>query len=150
MPFNYSIRLANKKDTNKCVSLSKNSWPTWWKNNERLGKKHIEDGINGKRCLVAISNNKIIGFCIWGIIWNKIHLQDIFVKEKYRKEGIATKLVKTMEEIAKKRGFKEIVSDTDFNNLKAISFHLKNGFKKVGVIKSNWDDIDSYVFSRKL
>src|SRR3989344_2412268 len=126
----YKIRTATNTDTIACINLSKMSWPTWWSKNERLGKKHIESCVKEKRCLIAITNSDVIGFLVWGNLWNKIHLQDLFVKEEYRKTWIGTKLIEQVIKIAKKGGFKEIISDSDISNKKSIDFHLKGGFKK--------------------
>ena len=146
----YKIRTAQKKDTISCINLSKASWPQWWSKNEKWGKKHIINCIKEKQCFVVILNHEIIGYLIFGTLYNKIHLQDIFVKEGYRREGIATKLLYTVERFAQRRDFKEIMSDCDISNKKSISFHLHNGFKKCGYIKQNWDDEDSYVFSKQI
>ncbi len=146
----YRIRIANEGDTIACINLSRASWPSWWHKNEMLGKRHIESCVKGKRCLVAVADNKIIAYVVWGDLWNKIHLQDIFVKEGYRKTGVGTKLIEQIIKIAKKRGFKEIMSDCDVSNKMSIAFHLKIGFKKCGIIKKNWDNEDSYVFSKKI
>jgi len=146
----FVIKIANKKDTNGCIKLSEDSWPEWWAKNETLGKKHIRECVKGKRCLIATANKEIVGFFVWGNLWNKIHIQGIFVKENYRKAGIATKFLEKATRIAEKQGFKEVISDCDISNKKSISFHLKNGFKKSGLIKKHWDNEDSYVFSKKI
>ena len=82
----HTIRLAGNKDTTDCIHLSKLSWPSRWRNNDKLGKQHIKDCVQGKRCLVAVKDSEIIAFLVWGTLWNKVHIQDIFVKEEYRKE----------------------------------------------------------------
>jgi len=146
----YELKIANKKDAVRCINLSKTSWPDWWSINEKAGKMHIRKCIEQKNALVATKNLEVIAFLVWGTIWNKIHVQDIFVKEKYRKAGIGTKLMEFAIQTARKEGFKEVVSDCDVSNKMAISFHLNNGFKKCGYIKNNWDNEDSFVFSKKI
>lgn len=146
----FTIRVANKKDEIDCINLSKISWPNWWSKNEKLGKEHIRICIKEKRCLVALKDGETIGFLVWGDLWNKIHLQDIFVKERYRRKGIGTKLINQTIKISKNRGFREIVSDCDTNNKISVAFHLSSNFKKCGFIKKNWDNDDSYVFSKSL
>lgn len=146
----YKIKLAGKKETAECIKMSRISWPDWWRDNERSGKKHIEDCVEAKRCLVAETDRGIIAFIIWGNLWNKIHLQDIFVKEKYRRSGIGKNLIEKAIEIAKKNGQKEVISDCDVGNKASVFLHLKNGFKKCGYIKNNWGNENSYVFSRKI
>jgi ribosomal protein S18 acetylase RimI-like enzyme len=112
-----SYIIADNKNTADCINLSKTSWPKWWKNNEILGKRHIKDCIQGKRCLIVKRDDAIIAFIVRGLLRNKIHIQDIFVQEEYRKDGIATELIQKVIKIAQKQGFKEIMSDTDVSNL---------------------------------
>jgi len=145
-----TLRIANEKDANDCIELSQNSWPDWRAKNKQLGINHIRDCIWGGRCLVVSENNEVIAFLVWGQLRNKIHIQDIFVKERYRKEWIATILMQEAIRIAKDQWFKEVMSDCDVSNKLAIIFHLKFGFKKCGHIKNNWDDEDSHVFSLKI
>jgi ribosomal protein S18 acetylase RimI-like enzyme len=100
--------------------------------------------------LVVIKDDETIGFLVWWKLWNKIHIQDIFIKEQYRKDWIATQLMQKVIEIGKKQWFKEIVSDCDTSNALAIKFHLNCGFIKNGLIKKNWDNEDSYTFVMKI
>ena len=146
----HRIRLANDNDLASCIDLSRASWPSWWSRNAALGKKHVRDCIQQQRCLVVTINNEIIAFLVWGTLWNKIHLQDIFVKDKYRKSGYGTKLIKLAVKMSREKGFKEVISDTDISNKRSIAFHLRNGFKKSGYIRKNWDNEDSVVFSKKI
>lgn len=141
------IRIAGKREAKSCINMSKTSWPDWWSKNGELGKRHIKDCVEGKRCLVAIIDLEIVAFIIWGTLWNKIHLQDIFVKEKYRRSGIGKSLVKKTIEIGKKGGYREVTSDCDVSNKASIRLHLKSGFKKCGYIENNWGNESSYVFS---
>ena len=145
----YKIRIGRDEDNRACIRLSRISWPDWWSENERLGKKHIRNCIHNKRCLVAVKDKEVIAFMVWGVLWNKIHLQDIFVEKEYRRCGIGSNLVQHLIKISKKEGFKEITSDSDVANKVALIFHLKNGFKRRGLIRNNWDNASSYVYAMK-
>lgn len=146
----YKIKIAGGKDAKTCVKLSMESWPEWWSRNMRPGEMHIKECIKQNRSLIAVSGGRVVAYCVWGRLWNKIHLQDIFVKEKCRRTGLASRLFENMKKIAKKQGIREIMSDCDIDNEASIGFHLKNGFKKCGYIKNNWARKDSLVFSMKI
>lgn len=60
-----------------------------------------------------------------------VYIEGIYVKPKYRKKGIAKKLVDFGEKWGKKRGAKEYGSDTEIINRNSIKFHKKIGFKEV-------------------
>jgi len=58
----------------------------------------------------------------------------IAVKSGYRRLGIATKLVETLLQEAKRQGLKVIVLDVYEKNLPALNLYRKMGFKEVGRI----------------
>lgn len=62
------------------------------------------------------------------------YVEGIFVKEQYRKKGIAKKLIDAGEEWAKKQGCKEIGSDTELHNKTSQVFHKKLGFKEDDIL----------------
>jgi L-amino acid N-acyltransferase YncA len=144
------VRPAKMGDIDSCVKLSEASWPEWWAGNYDLGEKHIRECVQAGRCLVAEDGEKVVAFIVWGTLWNKVHLQDIFVVDGLRGSGIGTSLVQEVEKIARSQGFKEIVSDCDTINRESIDFHIANGFEVSGLIEKNWDDDDSVTFSKKI
>ncbi|MBI5135512.1 GNAT family N-acetyltransferase [Candidatus Uhrbacteria bacterium] len=144
------IRYARSNDVAACIRLSKCSWPGWWANNTQQGSRHIRECIRGRRCLVAVSNREVIAYLVWGTLWNKIHLQDVFVQAPLRRHGVARALVEHVIAIAKRQGYREIMSDCDTINKPSIALHRRMGFGRCGRITKNWDNDDSYVFSKKI
>jgi aminoglycoside 6'-N-acetyltransferase I len=59
------------------------------------------------------------------------YLEGIFVKENYRKKGIAQELVFACEKWAQEHDCKEIASDCEIENELSYSFHLKSGFQEI-------------------
>ncbi len=62
------------------------------------------------------------------------YVEGIYVKPKYRKQGVAKELVQEAEKWAKKQGCTELGSDCYLNNTDSQKFHKNLGFKKAGVI----------------
>lgn len=62
------------------------------------------------------------------------YIEGIFVKDQYRKKGIAKKLIDAGEKWAKNKGCKEIGSDTELHNKTSQAFHKKLGFKEDGTL----------------
>jgi ribosomal protein S18 acetylase RimI-like enzyme len=100
---NIVIRQANKQDAEKLFELNEEF-------NEE-GKSTIDHIINSLEsnkheivCVVEL-NNEIIGFCCMQIvkslcyILNHVELTELFIKEAFRRKGLATKLIKYMENI---------------------------------------------------
>ncbi len=60
------------------------------------------------------------------------YVEGIYVKPKYRKQGVAKELIKHAEQWAKKQGCKELGSDAELRNTASQKFHENVGFKKAG------------------
>ena len=59
-------------------------------------------------------------------------LEGVFVREEYRRRGIAKALVKACENWAKESGCTEFGSDCEIDNLESQRFHEHIGFAEVG------------------
>ena len=59
-------------------------------------------------------------------------LEGGFVREEYRRQGIAKALVKACENWAKESGCTEFGSDCEIDNLESQRFHKRIGFAEVG------------------
>jgi aminoglycoside 6'-N-acetyltransferase I len=62
------------------------------------------------------------------------YLEGIFVKEEYRKIGVAKQLLSACEKWAKSKGCKEFASDVELENNVSLNFHLRNGFQEANRI----------------
>lgn len=62
------------------------------------------------------------------------YLEGIYVKEAFRRQGIARALSKAGEDWAKRQGCLEFASDTGVDNISSIQFHKKSGFKEANRI----------------
>lgn len=56
------------------------------------------------------------------------YLEGIYVKESYRKAGIASKLIQRAEQWAEENGSSQLASDVEIDNEQSIQFHKKSGF----------------------
>ncbi|MEH7385137.1 aminoglycoside 6'-N-acetyltransferase [Bacillus sp. JJ1521] len=62
------------------------------------------------------------------------YLEGIYVKEEYRRKGVAKQLLSACEKWAKNKGCSEFASDIELENGESLSFHLKNGFQEANRI----------------
>jgi len=106
---------------------------------EKIGKDYFKDKINGKKsiCLVAEIDNEVVGYLAGGIIkpysYRKIkkqsELENTLVKDSFRGQKIGEKLFKEFVKWSKKQGVKKIKVSASANNLRAIKFYERVGFK---------------------
>jgi len=62
------------------------------------------------------------------------YLEGLYVKEAFRKQGFAKKLVNVCETWAKKKGCHEFASDCELENDESLAMHLKLGFSEANRI----------------
>lgn len=62
------------------------------------------------------------------------YLEGIFIREEYRKQGYAKKMLSKCEEWAKEQGCSEFASDCELENEISIEFHIKMGFEEANRI----------------
>lgn len=95
---------------------------------------------NGVTCnyqpfnFIAKENDKVVGIITGHSYYNEVHIGDLIIFEEYRNKHIGTKLVKTVEEHYKNKGFENINVTT--YNFQAPEFYKKCGFE-VEFIREN-------------
>ena len=60
------------------------------------------------------------------------YLEGWYVEPSHRGKGIGKALIKAIEDIALKKGFKELASDAELENKSSIEIHKNIGFREVG------------------
>ena len=74
---------------------------------------------------VAKDDNKVVGIITGKSYYKEVHISDLIVLEEYRGNDLGTKLVKTVEDYYKGKGFKNI-------NLTTYEFQAPKFYKKCG------------------
>lgn len=110
----------------------------WVISNE--GTEYFEDAINNSITLVAICENKIVGYLIGSLntqntynIYAQAELDNMCILDQYRKLGIGSKLFNKFKEICIENNIKELKVVASYKNKNAISFYKKNGFEEADI-----------------
>jgi ribosomal protein S18 acetylase RimI-like enzyme len=64
---------------------------------------------------------------------NRLYISELWVDEKYRRQGIATSLMKMAKERAVEENFRIIYLETRSCNEHAIEFYISQGFRLIGL-----------------
>lgn len=89
---------------------------------------------DGETCLVAEDGDEIAGFALGTLIekrrsaWTYGYLVWLCVREGYRGEGVAERLMDRLTEIFIRDGARMLIVDTDADNEAALRFFEKHGF----------------------
>lgn len=62
------------------------------------------------------------------------YLEAVYVRDEYRRRGVARQLVRACEEWAKENGCVEFASDCELENRTSLAFHLNIGFEEANRI----------------
>lgn len=90
----------------------------------------------------------IKGFIQVTKLYENMDIVNIVVKENYRRMGIATKLFQYA--ISKFTDLKEVTLEVAVDNLPAISFYEKMGFKMLSIRKNYYKTSDAYLMKKEV
>jgi L-amino acid N-acyltransferase len=90
--------------------------------------------------LVAILDNKVVGFGTYGTFRHKVGYRftvehSVYVHKDFHGKGIGSVILQELIVIAKKQNLRTIIGVIDSENKGSIAFHQKLGFEIVGHIK---------------
>ncbi|MEB6342300.1 GNAT family N-acetyltransferase [Mammaliicoccus sciuri] len=156
------IRLANEEDLKDILYIYndaiKNTTAVYTYDETTLEERHkwfntkVE---NNQPVIVYEVDGQVAGFATYGSFrdWPAYQYtieHSIYVNPDFRRQGIASKLLLEIIDLAKKNGYKTIVAGIDGDNQGSIDLHKKLGFKysgkieKVGYKFDKWLDLDFY------
>jgi len=104
----------------------------------RLEKKYrgklFEDHIEEPRVFAAVLGGRQVGWIELGYDrWNnRMRVWEFLVQEEFQKQGIGTLLMNHGVKIAKEKGARMLVLETQTNNADAIDFYMNFGFEFIG------------------
>ena len=115
--------------------------------NELIGKFNYNlDSINSEFVRILVyESDKICGVLVYDLIYDRIEIEYIIVDKLYRRQGIATSLIKFMEDI---NSVKNITLEVRKSNDAAISFYEFLGFKKVAIRKNYYKNEDGILMMK--
>lgn len=95
--------------------------------------------------IVAKQNQEIIGFAGIIKIIDEVNIMNIVVRKDKRKEGIGSKLLNKIFEIAKEKNAQTITLEVNEKNLPAIRLYQKFGFEQTGLRKKYYHNMDNAI-----
>lgn len=103
-------------------------------------------------CLICEEAGTLIGFVSYSIIYDRAEIVDVYVDERYRRRGCASKLLNAVINECKKARCNNVTLDVNQLNQPAIELYRSFGFKVVakraGYYNNGQDD--AYVMDLEL
>jgi ribosomal protein S18 acetylase RimI-like enzyme len=127
----YKVQISHTKKswTTKLV-LTPLPEPVQKRFEEQLFAEHVEE----PRAFTAVHNGEQIGWIQLGYEkWNnRMRVWELLIKKEHRRKRIGTQLMQHAIKLAKERGARMLVLETQSCNTNAIRFYLKHGCELIG------------------
>lgn len=106
------------------------------KPNSKAGREEMEEYLSAKfPVYAALVDGKYAGYVVCRIDNEVVWVESIFVKEEYRRHGVATALHSKAEEIASSYGDDTVYNYVHPNNHRMIEFLRKRGYTVLNLIE---------------
>jgi ribosomal protein S18 acetylase RimI-like enzyme len=108
--------------------------------------QHVSEDWAPVRLVAEDDQGHLVGSLDAEMFWGKLHVSNVIVAEDSRRNGVGTRLMKSAEEIASKRGFTGIYLET--MSFQGEEFYLGLGFARVGEL-GGFENGSTMVFLHK-
>lgn len=98
------------------------------------------------KSFVYLFNGEVVGLISYSLIYDRIELEYIWVKDSYRNIGLASKMMDKMFE----ENVKNITLEVRISNLSAINLYKKYGFVVASLRHNYYGDEDAYLMVREM
>lgn len=106
------------------------------KPNTEAGREEIEEYLSAKfPVFAALVNGEYAGYVVCRVDGETVWVESIFVKEEYRRHGVASALHSKAEEIAASYGEDTVFNYVHPNNHRMIEFLRKRGYTVLNLIE---------------
>lgn len=102
------------------------------------------------KIITYVEKDKIIGFLLYSLIYDRIEIEQFEVITKERGKGIGEKLLNYLIEKYKDSDIKNITLEVKEDNIVAINLYEKYGFKKISTREKYYDGINGLLMEKTL
>lgn len=142
------IRWMIRRDMPEVSAIEEKSFDFPWSEEEFIRCLRQRNCVG----MVAERDDKVVGFMIYELHKNRLHLLNFAVDPAYRREGVGSAMLeKLTSKLSHKRRHK-ITLETRESNLPAQLFLKKNGFRAISVLRDFYEDTteDAYLMQHRL
>ncbi|MFQ5627537.1 MAG: ribosomal protein S18-alanine N-acetyltransferase [bacterium] len=131
------IRAMADADIHDVVEIEKRGQSAPWSEKQFYDEVKL---ISVSTPMVAVIEKQIVGFAVPWYVGDEIDLTNIGVDPKFRRQGVATKLLQRIVQKGEQGKFHRIHLEVRKSNTGAISFYQKFGFRETGIRQQYYPD----------
>ncbi|WP_027339452.1 ribosomal protein S18-alanine N-acetyltransferase [Halonatronum saccharophilum] len=130
------IRGLRKADLEDVLKIERDSFSNPW------SKRSFKRELNNEYAyyLVVQLEDKVVGYMGGWLVLDECHITNLAIDKGYRKNGIATKLLRVFCLDMKGFGIKRATLEVRVSNEKAQALYLKENFREFGIRKNYYSD----------
>lgn len=137
------IELMNKSHVDGIIEIENESFAIPW------SRASVEKELSNNLAIyvVAMEDDKVVGYGgMWHIV-NEGHITNIAVHKDYRRKGIGNAIINKLSEIAVDKEMIGLTLEVRKSNTPALELYQKNGFKLEGIRPEYYEDNkeDAYI-----
>lgn len=143
------IKRVRKIDIKKMVEIENSNFKEPW--NYKTLYYESQHSVN-TRFLGVYIDDEIVGYIGFWIMIDYIDIINIAIHNDFKRMGIASELLNSVEEFARNIEVEKISLEVNVNNEAAINLYKKFGYKEVRLIKNYYDRLkeDAYLMQKEL
>lgn len=141
-----SIVKASIKNLDDIINIQRLS------NENLVSFDNLKNDLENDNCLYFIyyKNNIPIAFIGTSFVIDTMDLLYVLVLPEYRKQHIATKLLKEIEDFCINNNISKILLEVRSKNSPAINFYEKHNFKKISIRKNYYKNDDALIYEKSI
>lgn len=144
----FCIRRMRREDVADVAELERKIFTDAW------SERAIQETLDQKQTMIllAYEDKRLIGYLILYFVLEDGEIARIAVEDSYRRQGVATKMLRELECLCEDNGVNKLLLDVRESNEGACRFYEKQGFVRDGVRKNYYSDPaeDGILMSREL
>ena len=143
------IKRVRKINIKKMVEIENSNFKEPW--NYKTLYYESQHSVN-TRFLGVYIDDEIVGYIGFWIMIDYIDIINIAIHNDFKRMGIASELLNSVEEFARNIEVEKICLEVNVNNEAAINLYKKFGYKEVRLIKNYYDRLkeDAYLMQKEL
>ena len=130
-----NIRTMEERDLECVAAIEKEIFSIPW------SQKAFSDSLNSSNTeyIVAEKDGVIAGYCGMYISFEEGNITNVAVASKFRRQNIATLLLKHLLKLASERAVTDVILEVRETNVPAIKLYEQLGFEEAGIRKNFYE-----------
>ncbi|HAX61958.1 MAG TPA: ribosomal-protein-alanine N-acetyltransferase [Elusimicrobia bacterium] len=140
------IRRVRIDDISAIAAIEKNSYPDPW--SVKMFERELQ--LEFSNFFAVIKDREIIGYVCFWTVSDEAQITNITVKEKFRRKGLGSRIMKYIINFAKAIEIKKMFLEVRASNYPALKLYEKFGFQEIDVRKRYYSNSDDAVIMSKI